>query len=214
MTPTTVWSSPSRRMRRPDDRTVAGVAARPQARTTGWPTCGPPGVLLFGGEVPPEHRVYAEEREEVRGHRRDVDTLGVAPFGRAQGAGRADESRPGAGREDSKSGCAAGSRGSLQARRPAATGCRRRDRPRCSRAVSGSRYGNGLINTPCTTLKMADVAPMPRPSVTTATAVNPGVRASVRTRVPQVLQQHRQRASSFRPALRLSWLRIALSTRK
>ncbi len=45
----------------------------------------------------------------------------------------------------------------------------------------GSRYGSGFINTPCTTLKIAVVAPMPRPSVTTATAVNPGVRASVRT---------------------------------
>src|SRR6266478_7481538 len=39
---------------------------------------------------------------------------------------------------------------------------------------SGSLKGNGRSNTPLTTLKMAVFAPMPRASVSTATAVKPG----------------------------------------
>jgi hypothetical protein len=44
----------------------------------------------------------------------------------------------------------------------------------------GSRSGSGFSSTPCTTLKIAVDAPMPSASVSTATAVNPGVRASMR----------------------------------
>jgi hypothetical protein len=40
--------------------------------------------------------------------------------------------------------------------------------------------GSGRSSTPCTTLKIAVLAPMPRASVISATAVNPGVRASRR----------------------------------
>ncbi len=46
---------------------------------------------------------------------------------------------------------------------------------------SASRYGSGSRRTPCTTLKMALVAPMPSASVSTATAVKPGARRRVRS---------------------------------
>ena len=46
---------------------------------------------------------------------------------------------------------------------------------------SGSRYGSGSSITVRTTLKIAEVAPMPRASVTSAAAVKPGARRSTRT---------------------------------
>src|ERR1700687_1638904 len=45
---------------------------------------------------------------------------------------------------------------------------------------SGSGKGNGRRSTPYTTVKIAVLAPMPRASVKTATAVNPGIFASIR----------------------------------
>src|SRR5256885_1829103 len=42
-------------------------------------------------------------------------------------------------------------------------------------------YGSGLRSTGFTALKMAVLAPIPRASVSTATAVKPGLFASVRT---------------------------------
>ena len=45
---------------------------------------------------------------------------------------------------------------------------------------SESRYGRGSSNTPCTTLKIAVVAAMPMPSVSTATAEKPGERDNER----------------------------------
>src|SRR5882762_2519758 len=45
---------------------------------------------------------------------------------------------------------------------------------------SGSGKGNGRSSTPYTTVKIAVLAPMPRASVKTATAVNPGFFASIR----------------------------------
>ena len=44
-----------------------------------------------------------------------------------------------------------------------------------------SAYGNGRNSTPSSTLKIAVVAPMPRPSVSTTTAVKPGLFRNVRT---------------------------------
>ena len=46
---------------------------------------------------------------------------------------------------------------------------------------SGSWYGSGSSITVRTTLKIAEVAPMPRASVTSAAAVKPGARRSTRT---------------------------------
>src|SRR6266566_1166707 len=45
---------------------------------------------------------------------------------------------------------------------------------------SGSGKGNGRSSTPYTTVKIAVLAPIPRASVRTATAVNPGFFASIR----------------------------------
>ena len=47
-------------------------------------------------------------------------------------------------------------------------------------SVSGSSKGRGFSKTPLTTLKMAVLPPMPSASVSTETAVNKGVRASLR----------------------------------
>ena len=47
-------------------------------------------------------------------------------------------------------------------------------------ARSGSAHGSGRRSTAFTTLKMAAFAPMPSPSVSTATAAKPGWRPSVR----------------------------------
>ena len=44
----------------------------------------------------------------------------------------------------------------------------------------GSAYGSGFSSTPCTTLKIALFAPIPRASVSTATIVNPGLLSSRR----------------------------------
>ena len=49
------------------------------------------------------------------------------------------------------------------------------------RIRSGCGYGIGSSNTALTTLKIAMLAPMPRASVTSAAAVNPGVRSRART---------------------------------
>src|SRR5437016_7101525 len=46
---------------------------------------------------------------------------------------------------------------------------------------SDSRYGSALSNTALTTLKIAVFAPMPRASVSTATAVKPGFFSNWRT---------------------------------
>jgi hypothetical protein len=46
---------------------------------------------------------------------------------------------------------------------------------------SGSGYGSGRRITLLTTLKMAVVAPMPRPSVSTAMIAKPGRRAIARS---------------------------------
>jgi hypothetical protein len=40
---------------------------------------------------------------------------------------------------------------------------------------SGDAYGSGVINTALTTLKMAEVAPMPSASVTREAAAKPGL---------------------------------------
>jgi hypothetical protein len=46
---------------------------------------------------------------------------------------------------------------------------------------SGDSYGRGRISTPSITLNTAVFAPMPRASVRTATAANPGERLSCRS---------------------------------
>ena len=45
---------------------------------------------------------------------------------------------------------------------------------------SGCGYGSGFSSTPSTTLKIAELAPMPMASVTTATLVNIGICTSRR----------------------------------
>src|SRR5688572_32307417 len=50
---------------------------------------------------------------------------------------------------------------------------------------SGSDSGSGRTSTSLTTEKMAAQAPIPRPSVTTATAVNPGALRSWRAAYPR-----------------------------
>ena len=47
-------------------------------------------------------------------------------------------------------------------------------------SASGSSKGRGFSKTPLTTVKIAVLAPMPSASVSTETAVNKGVRASLR----------------------------------
>ena len=56
--------------------------------------------------------------------------------------------------------------------------CRRGWFPTPPRSRSGSWYGSGSSITVRTTLKIAEVAPMPRASVTSAAAVKPGARRS------------------------------------
>src|SRR5437879_5764983 len=63
----------------------------------------------------------------------------------------------------------------------------------------GSGKGNGRSSTPYTTVKIAVLAPMPRASVKTATAVKPGFFASIR-------KAYRKSCQSV-PMLRLPALR-------
>ena len=60
---------------------------------------------------------------------------------------------------------------------------------------SGSAYGSGASSTARTTVKMAEVAPMPSARVTRAAVANPGVRSKPaqphRDVLPDAAQSHR-----------------------
>jgi hypothetical protein len=69
---------------------------------------------------------------------------------------------------------------------------------------SGRAYGSGSSSTPFTTVKIAVVAPMPNISVSSTTAVKPGVRRIERNANPTSCRSASHQSARF-TSLSISW---------
>ena len=137
--------------------------------------------FFFRGEVTSVGRIHTEQREEVRGDRRDFDAFRLDAVSRSARRWLRPPARRSRRQEARRTGCAAGSPGSHLATSRAGIARRPRNRSRCSRSARAMRYGRGRSRTPFTTVKIVVAAPMPRPSVMMAIVAKPGLRISVRS---------------------------------